>query len=103
MSRGLIQRVAAGCVCCQPAAVPPPHESRNNRGEGGPVGASGVEGKCARNGQPTITLVLGIKFVFLLLALFDNASMWMAVFADMGARMFVVFNGLRLLKGVDRA
>jgi len=32
-----------------------------------------------------ITLALGIKFVFLLLALFDNATMWMAVFADMGA------------------
>ncbi len=50
-----------------------------------------------------IILALGIKFVFLLLAPFDNASMWMAVFADMGASLLVVFNGLRLLKGVDRA
>jgi Cd2+/Zn2+-exporting ATPase len=45
-----------------------------------------------------ITLALGIKLVFLFLALFDGASMWMAVFADMGASLLVVFNGLRLLR-----
>ncbi|WP_230369542.1 HAD-IC family P-type ATPase [Paludibacterium denitrificans] len=44
-----------------------------------------------------IMLALGIKLVFLLLALFDHATMWMAVFADMGASLLVVFNGLRLL------
>jgi Cd2+/Zn2+-exporting ATPase len=47
-----------------------------------------------------ITLALGIKAVFLLMAIFDDASMWMAVFADMGASLLVVFNGLRLLKAV---
>ena len=47
-----------------------------------------------------IVLALGIKLAFLLLALFDSASMWMAVFADMGASLLVVGNGLRLLKGV---
>jgi Cd2+/Zn2+-exporting ATPase len=31
-----------------------------------------------------IALALGIKAVFLVLAMFDDASMWMAVFADMG-------------------
>ena len=46
-----------------------------------------------------ISLALGIKLVFLLLAIFNNASMWMAVFADMGASLLVVFNGLRLLAG----
>jgi Cd2+/Zn2+-exporting ATPase len=45
-----------------------------------------------------IALALGIKLVFLLLAIFDDASMWMAVFADMGASLLVVFNGLRLLR-----
>ena len=45
-----------------------------------------------------ITLALGIKAVFLTLAIFDQATMWMAVFADMGASMLVVFNGLRLLR-----
>lgn len=45
-----------------------------------------------------IGLALGIKLLFLLLALFDNASMWMAVFADMGASLLVVVNGLRLTR-----
>jgi Cd2+/Zn2+-exporting ATPase len=45
-----------------------------------------------------IALALGIKAVFLLLAVFGNATMWMAVFADMGASLLVVGNGLRLLR-----
>ncbi len=44
-----------------------------------------------------ISLALGIKAVFLVLALFGSATMWMAVFADMGASLLVVANGLRLL------
>ncbi len=49
-----------------------------------------------------IALALGIKAVFLVLAVFGNASMWMAVFADMGASLLVVFNGLRLLKAARK-
>ncbi len=49
-----------------------------------------------------IALALGIKAVFLVLALFGSASMWMAVFADMGASLLVVFNGLRLLRNPER-
>jgi Cd2+/Zn2+-exporting ATPase len=45
-----------------------------------------------------IALALGIKAVFLGLALFNGATMWMAVFADMGASLLVVFNGLRVLR-----
>jgi Cation transport ATPase len=45
-----------------------------------------------------IALALGIKAVFLLLAVMGQATMWMAVFADMGASLLVVFNGLRLLR-----
>ena len=45
-----------------------------------------------------ISLALGIKAVFLVLAVFGQASMWMAVFADMGASLLVVANGLRLLR-----
>jgi Cd2+/Zn2+-exporting ATPase len=45
-----------------------------------------------------IALALGIKAVFLVLALMGMATMWMAVFADMGASLLVVFNGLRLLR-----
>ena len=50
-----------------------------------------------------IAFALGLKAVFLLLAVAGSATMWMAVFADMGASLIVVANGLRLLKGVVRA
>ena len=45
-----------------------------------------------------IALALGIKAVFLVLAVAGGATMWMAVFADMGASLIVVANGLRLLR-----
>jgi Cd2+/Zn2+-exporting ATPase len=45
-----------------------------------------------------IVLALGIKSVFLVLTVLGSATMWMAVFADMGASLIVVFNGLRLLR-----
>lgn len=50
-----------------------------------------------------ISLALGIKAVFLVLAVFGQASMWMAVFADMGASLLVVANGLRLLRAKTSA
>jgi Cd2+/Zn2+-exporting ATPase len=50
-----------------------------------------------------ITLALGIKSVFFVMAVFGNATMWMAVFADMGATLLVVANGLRLMRGVTVA
>ncbi|MEG1735896.1 MAG: cation-transporting P-type ATPase, partial [Comamonas sp.] len=43
-----------------------------------------------------IGLSLGIKFVFFALAVSGNASMWLAVLADMGVSLLVVGNGLRL-------
>jgi Cd2+/Zn2+-exporting ATPase len=45
-----------------------------------------------------IVLALGIKAVFLVLTLMGLGSMWMAVFADVGASLLVVGNGLRLLR-----
>ena len=45
-----------------------------------------------------IILALAIKAVFVVLALFGSATMWMAVFADMGATLLVVANGLRLAR-----
>ena len=48
-----------------------------------------------------IALALGIKAVFFALAVFGSATMWMAVFADMGASLLVVANGLRLLRGTS--
>ncbi len=45
-----------------------------------------------------ITFALGVKLVFIILTFAGHATMWMAVFADMGASLLVVFNGLRLLR-----
>lgn len=45
-----------------------------------------------------ISLSIGIKVVFFILALIGMANLWMAVFADMGASLIVVFNGMRLLR-----
>ena len=45
-----------------------------------------------------IVLALGIKAVFLVLTLLGLGTMWMAVFADVGASLLVVGNGLRLLR-----
>ena len=48
--------------------------------------------------KQNIILALGIKGVFIVLTFAGIATMWMAVFADMGASLLVVFNGLRLLR-----
>lgn len=45
-----------------------------------------------------ISLALGIKVVFFALALTGKATLWMAVFADLGASLLVVGNGLRVLR-----
>lgn len=47
--------------------------------------------------RQNIALALGIKAVFLALTVLGMGTMWMAVFADMGASLLVVANGLRLL------
>ncbi|RLE00537.1 MAG: cadmium-translocating P-type ATPase [Candidatus Aminicenantes bacterium] len=57
--------------------------------------------------KQNITLSLLIKFIFFALTIPGLATLWMAVFADMGASFIVIFNGLRLLrfknKLLDRA
>jgi Cd2+/Zn2+-exporting ATPase len=45
-----------------------------------------------------IALALLIKAVFLALTVAGLGTMWMAVFADVGASLLVVGNGLRLLR-----
>ncbi len=45
-----------------------------------------------------IVFSLLIKAVFLVLTLFGYATLWMAVFADMGASLLVTLNGMRMLK-----
>lgn len=48
--------------------------------------------------KQNIAVALGIKALFFALAIEGVASMWLAVFADMGASLIVIFNGLRLLR-----
>ena len=48
--------------------------------------------------KQNIILALVIKAIFLVVTFAGMATMWMAVFADMGVSLLVVFNGLRLLK-----
>lgn len=49
-----------------------------------------------------VAFSLGVKAVFLALALAGAATLWMAVFADVGASLLVILNGMRLLRAGDR-
>lgn len=48
--------------------------------------------------QQNIVCALGLKLLFILLAVTGVATLWMAIAADMGASLLVIFNGLRLMK-----
>jgi Zn2+/Cd2+-exporting ATPase len=50
-----------------------------------------------RNVQANIAFSIGLKAVFLVLAVAGAATLWMAVAADMGASLLVIANGLRLI------
>ncbi|MDZ7262088.1 MAG: heavy metal translocating P-type ATPase [candidate division KSB1 bacterium] len=54
--------------------------------------------KTVRIIKQNILVALLLKGVFVILAIPGWATLWMAVFADMGASLMVVFNGLRALK-----
>jgi len=49
--------------------------------------------------QENIGFAIAIKAAFIILAATGSATMWMAVFADMGASLIVIANALRLLSG----
>jgi Cd2+/Zn2+-exporting ATPase len=51
-----------------------------------------------RTVQANIAFALGLKAIFIVLALAGEATLWMAVFADMGASLLVTLNGMRLLR-----
>lgn len=48
--------------------------------------------------KQNITFALGVKALFIALALVDLATLWMAIAADTGATILVIFNALRLLR-----
>jgi Cd2+/Zn2+-exporting ATPase len=49
--------------------------------------------------RQNVAASLAIKAGFLGLAVAGYATLWMAVLADMGTTLLVIFNGLRLLRG----
>jgi Zn2+/Cd2+-exporting ATPase len=51
--------------------------------------------------RQNVVFALGVKAVFLVLAVGGWATLWMAVAADMGASLAVVANGLRALRAPD--
>ncbi|MBS3971073.1 MAG: cadmium-translocating P-type ATPase [Clostridia bacterium] len=48
--------------------------------------------------KENIIFSLAIKAIFIALALTGNATLWMAIFADTGAALLVIANGMRLMK-----
>jgi Cd2+/Zn2+-exporting ATPase len=52
----------------------------------------------SRNIYANIAFSIGLKAVFLILAIAGAATLWMAVAADMGASLVVIANALRLLR-----
>jgi Cd2+/Zn2+-exporting ATPase len=57
----------------------------------------GLSRKALRVIQANIGLSLAVKGLFLVLAVAGAATLWMAVFADMGMSLLVTLNGLRML------
>ncbi len=51
--------------------------------------------------RQNIAFALGVKVLFMALALAQLATLWMAITADMGASLIVIFNALRLLNGKE--
>lgn len=62
--------------------------------------AAGIElgRRTVRTIQANIAFALGVKAIFLALALFGHTSLWLAILADTGATLVVIANALRLLK-----
>jgi Cd2+/Zn2+-exporting ATPase len=52
--------------------------------------------------KQNITFSLGIKLLALLLVIPGWLTLWIAIFADMGATLIVTLNGLRLLRVKDK-
>lgn len=48
--------------------------------------------------RQNIAFALGLKLLFIILALAGIATLWMAIAADTGATLLVIFNSLRLLR-----
>lgn len=59
--------------------------------------AINISRKCLRIVYQNITLAIGVKFVCLILGALGIASMWLAIFADVGVMIIAVLNAVRAL------
>ena len=48
--------------------------------------------------RQNVAFAIGVKVAVLVLAVFGMATMWMAVFADVGVTVLAVLNAIRALK-----
>jgi Cd2+/Zn2+-exporting ATPase len=53
--------------------------------------------------RQNVVIALGLKVVVFILALLGWGTLWLAILADMGASLLVIFNGLRLLGATPRS
>jgi len=49
--------------------------------------------------RQNVAFAIGVKALFLVLAVLGQATLWIAVAADTGASLIVIANGLRALRG----
>lgn len=54
--------------------------------------------KTVKIARQNIGLAIGVKIIVLILSVFGKATMWMAIFADVGVMMIAVLNSLRTMK-----
>ncbi len=63
------------------------------------VRAMDIAHKCLRIVRQNIAFALGVKGLCLILGALGMASMWEAVFADVGVAVIAILNAMRMLKG----
>lgn len=63
------------------------------------VEAVDIAEKTSRLTWENIVLVLGVKGIFIVMGVLGVATMWEAVFADVGVALIAVFNATRILRG----
>ena len=57
-----------------------------------------ISKKTLRIVKQNIVLAITVKIIVLILSAFGLASMWAAVFADVGVTVLAIFNAFRILK-----
>ena len=67
------------------------------------IQAIDIARKCLRIVRENIVFALAVKGLFLILGALGVASMWEAVFADVGVAVIAILNASRMLRGAGRA